>query len=142
MTCCTYHDEGRTGYYYSIRKTAVATEAKLARRGEVGYGDIHLIARLRLGLLDDPPVACAGCGVTDCHARLQAALNWPAVPDDRLRECSYSGSIYSASPDDYLALCSACHSSLDSWRTALKLRGAPRAFSVSRATIYRLAEDL
>lgn len=120
--CCQYHDTGHDDYYSETRKTAQAAEAKLARRGEVGYGDVHLIARLRLGMLDDSHAARDGCGITDRDAQLKAALNWPAVPNSRLRQCKYSGSIYSISPDDYRALCNTCHRRLDSWRTALTLR--------------------
>lgn len=117
--CCEWHDTGRSDYYSAARSAAQAAESRLTRRGEVGYTDVHLIARLRLGMLEDAHATCNGCGILDRDASLQAALNWPAVPDSRLRECKYSGLVYSVSPDDYLALCLSCHRRLDSCRVFL-----------------------
>lgn len=118
--CCEYHATGHDDWYSSTRQDAIAAEARLTRRGEVSTGDVHLIARLRLGLLDDEHAACQDCGVLDCHTTgLQAALNWPVVPAERLRQDAAYGRIYSVSPDDYIALCRPCHRRLDSWRKAL-----------------------
>ena len=122
--CCEHHAEGGPGWFYlSTRTDALSARARFIKRGDTNAGDAHLIARLHLGLLDDPPVHCAHCGEPDCRVNLQAALNWPAVPADRLRQDA-RGRIFSISPEtDYLALCIPCHRRLDSWRQALHLRG-------------------
>jgi hypothetical protein len=123
--CCEYHASGHSDYYVSTRQNAIAAKARFTRRGAANAGDVHLIARLHLGLLDDAHVACQHCGVLDYRARsgLQAALNWPEVPAERLRQDAY-GRIFSIAPEtDYIRLCIPCHRRLDSWRKALSLRG-------------------
>ncbi len=106
-------EPGRASCYSHVREYALAAKARADAGGTQNYKDTHLIARLHLGLLDDAPVACAHCGVTDYHARLYAALNWPDIPADRLLH-SERGYRYSlAAETDYIPLCAKCHQRMD-----------------------------
>jgi hypothetical protein len=93
----------------------------------LSYSDVHLIARLHLGLLDGPPVACRSCSITDAERVLVAAFNWPETPREFWR-IDYAGRVYSIRPEvDYVRLCGKCHRRMDSWRTAVQLLGPKSA---------------
>jgi integrase len=102
----------------AIRLLAVKVRAQVRDQGGARtYTQAHLVARLHLGLLDRAPVACRGCGKPGWP--LNAALNWPEVPAERLR-ADYRDSIFSVAPEsDYIPLCNGCHRRVDSWRAAL-----------------------
>ncbi len=106
-------EPGRADCYGHVREYALAAKARADRGGTQNYRDTHLIARLHLGLLDDAPVACAHCGVTDYHAALYAALNWPDIPVGRLRRGETGHMFSRAAETDYIPLCGPCHRRMD-----------------------------